>query len=110
MRTIVAIVSLILAFSAQAASRCEIDGQVLHWAYDACMTRYETDDELHPGVMACVDQAQRTIRRHSGCTSKRIFKDRICTILRGSGNISVTQQACMRDRSIVGSTVKNGGI
>jgi len=110
MRTIVAIVFLSLALPAQAASRCEIDGQALHWAYDACMARYETDDEMHPGVVACANQAQRTIHRRGECVSKRIFKDRICTMLRSGGNISATQQACMNDRKIMGSTVKHGGI
>jgi hypothetical protein len=52
MKLALALVALVITSAARAATPCEIKGPAVQWAYDACMSRYETDDSLHPGVMA----------------------------------------------------------
>ena len=96
--------------AAQAAPLCEIKGQAVHWAYDACMGRHETDDSLHPRVVACVDRAQRLIRAKGECKAKRIFKKRVCVLLQKTADRRSSLQACMQDPSVVGSTVQKSGL
>jgi hypothetical protein len=74
------------------------------------MGRYETDDSLHPGVMACADRGQRLIRIKGECTAKRIFKERMCLLLQQTDDRRSSIKACMQDPSVVGSTVQNGGL
>lgn len=107
MRASLALATLLLTASGHAATPCEIAGSAIHWAYDACMARYETDDGLHPGVAACAERAQLLIARRGECKAKRIFKDRICALTEAG---RASRQACMRDPSVVGSTVRNDGI
>jgi hypothetical protein len=93
-----------------AATRCEIEGEALHWAYDVCMGIFETDDELHPGVAACADANLALIQSKGSCTAKRIFKERMCTLLQQTEDRRRSLKACMADPSVVGSTVQNGGL
>ena len=110
MKIALAVAVLATSSAGQAAPPCEIKGPAMHWAYDACMGRYETDDSLHPGVMACADRAQRLIRAKGGCKAKRIFKEQMCLLLQLPADRRSSQQACMQDPGVVGSTVKNGGL
>jgi hypothetical protein len=105
-----ALAVLIITSAAQAAPQCEIKGPAALWAYDACMGRYETDDSLHPGVMACADRAQRLIKAKGECKAKHIFKERMCLMLQKTIDRRRSQRACMDDPTVVGSTVKNGGL
>jgi len=110
MRVTLILFALISVAPVWAATPCEIKGAAVHWAYDACMSRYETDDALHPGVMACGDRAQFLISSYGECKAKRVFKDRICVLAERTGSGQGSRQACMRDPGVVGATVRNGGI
>jgi hypothetical protein len=93
-----------------AAGKCEIPGDPLHWAYDACLHAHETDDELHPGVMACADRAQRLIPQYGSCTAKRVFKDRLCALRERFGASNQSRRACMLDPEVKGLAVRNSGL
>ena len=110
MKLALALVALVFTSAAQAATPCEIKGPAVHWLYDACMSRYETDDSLHPGVMACADHGQHLVKVKGECTAKRIFKERMCLLLQQSDNRRISLNACMQDPSVIGSTVQNGGL
>ena len=110
MKHALALVALVITSAAQAATQCEIKGPAVHWAYDACMSRYETDDSLHPGVMACVGRGQRLVQIKGECTAKRVFKERMCMLLQQSDDRRSSLKACMQDPSVIGSTVQNGGL
>ena len=110
MKIALALAVLVISNAAQAATPCEIKGPATLWAYDSCMSRYETDDSLHPGVMACADRGQRLIQAKGECKAKRIFKERICRLLQQTGDRRSSLQSCMQDPSVVGSTVQNGGL
>ena len=106
----VALTVFFLALPAVAATRCEIEGEAAHWAYDVCMGQFETDDELHPGVAACADRGLALIRSKGSCPAKRIFKSRMCTLLQKTEDRRSSYKACMVDPSVIGSTVRNGGL
>jgi hypothetical protein len=89
---------------------CEIAGEAIHWPYDSCMFLHETDDALHPGVVACADKAQKIMRAHGTCTAKRIFKDRICAARAGIEQPERSRNECMLDPEVKGPTVRNGGL
>ena len=101
---------LLLPAPLLAAGKCEIPGDPLHWAYDACLYAHETDDELHPSVTACADRAQKLIPRYGSCTAKRIFKDRLCAVREQFGTSSQSRRACMLDPEVIGLAVRNAGL
>ena len=110
MNTLLALAALLTAAPASAATRCEIPGNAVHWAYDTCMGHFETDDTLHPGVMKCADRGQALIKRVGSCPAKRVFKGRMCTELQRTESRRASYSACMADPRVVGSTVVNGGL
>ena len=110
MKVLLAIAMLLFASRMEAVSRCEIGGKAAHWAYDACFGRYETDDELHPGVIACVERNLAFIRAQGSCPAKRMFKAQMCNLLQQTGNRRHSYKSCMADPSVIGSTVRNGGL
>ena len=105
-----AIALLVLGAPDSAATLCEIPGDAVHWAYDSCMAQFETDDELHPGVVACADKGLALIRAEGSCPAKRIFKARMCTLLQETEDRRPSFRECMADPAVVGTTVQNGGI
>ena len=110
MKVLTTLTLLALATPGSAATPCEIQGDATHWAYDSCMGQFETDDELHPGVATCADRGLALIRAKGSCPAKRIFKSRMCTLLQKTEDRRHSFKACMADSSVVGSTVKNGGL
>lgn len=103
--------TLLLALPAvHAGSRCEISGDARLWAYDACMWRYETDDALHPGVTKCADKNQELIAKIGSCQAKRVFKDRICRLVRHGQLKEPDSATCMAVDKPLGSSVRDGGI
>jgi hypothetical protein len=74
------------------------------------MSRFETDDGLHPGVMKCADRGQALIKRIGSCPAKRVFKGRMCAALQRTEFRKPSYLACMADPAVVGSTVENGGL
>ena len=110
MKLLAAFTIFAVASSVSAATRCEIKGEAVHWAYDVCMEKFETDDELHPGVAACADGNLAIIQSKGSCPAKRIFKGRMCTLLQQTEDRRRSFKACMADPSVVGSTVQNDGL
>lgn len=110
MRHAILLMLLLATTSAAAATRCEISGEARLWAYDACLWRYETDDALHPGVVACVQKNQSLIARVGACKAKRIFKDRICGLARQWRLDDPKPETCMSVDKPLGAAVRNGGI
>ena len=110
MKIVLAAAALLLAAPVFAATRCEIPGQAVHWAYDACMGQFETDDGLHPGVVRCADRGQALIKRLGSCPAKRVFKGRMCRALQRTEYRKPSYRACMVDPGVVGSTVEHGGL
>lgn len=110
MRLAIALTLLILAPTSRAGSRCEISGDVHLWAYDECLWRYETDDNLHPGVIKCVNRNNALIARVGSCPAKRIFKDRICTLARQWQMTDPDPATCMALDKPLGASVRDGGI
>ena len=91
-------------------SPCEITGAVELWSHDACLWRFETDDTIHPGVLACVDKNRSVIAKHGSCSAKRIFKERICRLAAEVKTRDQTFQECMAQDVPLGPSVKAGGI
>ena len=105
------VLALLLALpDAHAGSRCEISGDARLWAYDACLWRYETDDTLHQGVNSCADKNQALIAKVGSCQAKRIFKDRICTLVRQWQLKKPDPATCMTVDRPLGPSVRDGGI
>ena len=105
------ILALLLALpGAHAGPPCEISGDASHWAYDACLWRYETDDILHPGVISCVDKNQALIAKVGSCQAKRIFRNRICTLARQWQLDEPDPDTCMTVDRPLGPSVRDGGI
>lgn len=110
MRPAIVLALLLVLPDAHAGSRCEISGDVLLWAYDACLWRYETDDTLHPGVIDCVDKNRAIIAEVDSCQAKRIFKSRICTLAREWQLKEPDPTTCMTLDRPLGASVRDGGI
>ncbi len=91
--------------TAFAKRQCEISGNVKLWSYDACLWHNETDDTIHPGVIACVERNDQTIARYGACKAKRIFKDRICAKVDDRSYAD-----CMAKDEPLGASVRDGGI
>ncbi|MCY4743995.1 hypothetical protein NYO99_03315 [Pelomonas sp. UHG3] len=103
------LLSLALSTStAIAQTRCEVQGEVAHWMYDACMFDSGTDDGLAPEVEACIARAERALHRFKPCTKKRILKERVCR--KAVGQVSKDVRYCMQDPGMKGPTVRNGGL
>jgi hypothetical protein len=102
--------SFLISGPATAAGKCEIPGDPVHWAYDACLFVHGTDDELHPSVVACADRAQKLIPQYGSCTAKRIFKDRLCAARQRFDASGQSRKECMLDPEVKGLAVRNGGL
>ena len=101
---------LVLVAAPVFASRCEISGTAELWSYDSCLWRYETDDAIHPEVLKCVEMNRAVIERHGSCGAKRIFKDRICSLVAQEKPGQETMEKCMSEDKALGPAVKEGGI
>ncbi len=93
-----------------AARECYISGEAILWAYDACFWEQETDDSIHPGVMNCVDEAEKLIETVGACEAKRLFKSRICHMARTWKIKDVNPETCMSSDRPLGPAVRDGGI
>jgi hypothetical protein len=110
MKCILACCILALFASSAQASRCEISGDAVLWSIDSCFGKYETDDALHPGVVACHERNRKTIAKLGSCTAKRVFKERICRRVAAAGGGQPDPKTCMRVDQPLGPSVRNGGI
>jgi len=109
MRTF-AVVTLLLA-SALASARaagpaCPIEGEVVQWIADYCMSKLETDDEI--AASDCIAKELQG-KRGSACAAKRHFKRALCELAAARAGVSSVEQ-CVADRSFAGSTVRQSGV
>ena len=92
------------------AEECSISGKAILWAYDACFWEYETDDSIHPGVVKCVDEGKKLIKRIGRCKAKFTFKSRICIMAKKWKIEGIDPEKCMLIDTPLGSSVKDNGI
>jgi hypothetical protein len=71
---------------------------------------YETDDSIHPGVIECVNEGKKLIKKVGTCEAKRIFKSRICAMAKEWKIEGIDPKTCMSSDTPLGSAVKDGGI
>ncbi len=108
------IVSSLLAipFIASASEEsCPVEGITARWAISYCMTRFETDDEAHPGVSECYLQELRqklADRPEKDCQSNLVYKSAICSILIEWKLFEESMASCVASEEMVPSVVKNG--
>src|SRR5688572_30639104 len=107
MTAVVAVVLLITASLAQAASTCIAPGEPVHWRVDYCMLKMETDDEI--AVSGCIEEEGKR-RFPNVCASNTHFKKRMCELIIQDGTKAGTLDACMKDPTFKGRTVRNGGV
>jgi hypothetical protein len=109
MKKFICIIFLLMPFISD-AGECKISGKAILWAYDACFWEYETDDSLHPGVIECVNEGEKLIKKVGTCEAKRIFKSRICAMAKEWKIEGIDPETCMSSDKPLGSAVKDGGI
>ncbi|WP_432470678.1 hypothetical protein [Amphritea sp. HPY] len=102
--------TLIFLSSFARAEDCEITGQAILWAYDACFWKHETDDSIHPGVIECVRDSQKEIKSHGECPARQLFKSRICDLAKRWSLTEPDPETCMAIDKPLGPAVKEGGI
>ncbi|MFC5458557.1 hypothetical protein [Massilia niabensis] len=96
-----------LAFAAPA--ECPVQGDVVQWAADFCMSRAATDDVAHPDVVACFDK-QPEVPELRACAAKKKYKAEICTIVVRGRSYPGSVKECVKDKSFSGPTVRNGAL
>ncbi len=104
------LLSMIFLSSLALAEDCKISGRAVLWPYDSCFWEYETDDSIHPGVIECVDKAQKEINMHGECQAKRLFKSGICGLAKKWGFTDPDPETCMTLDRPLGSAVRESGI
>jgi hypothetical protein len=109
MKKFICIIVLLIPFISD-AEECNISGKAILWAYDACFWEYETDDSIHPGVIECVKEGKKLIKKVGPCEAKRIFKSRICAMAKEWEIEGIDPETCMSSDIPLGSAVKDGGI
>ena len=109
MKKFICIIFLLIPFISD-AGECKISGKAILWAYDACFWKYETDDSIHPGVIECVNEGKKLIKKVGTCEAKRIFKSRICAMAKEWKIEGIDPKTCMSSDKPLGSAVKDGGI
>ena len=109
MKKLICIIFLLIPFIS-AARECKISGEAILWAYDACFWEYETDDSIHPGVIQCINEGKKLIKKVGTCEAKRIFKSRICAMAKEWKIEGIDPETCMSSDNPLGPTVKDGGI
>ena len=107
MRSALALALCTAASLANAASPCPAAGEPTHWRADYCMLKMETDDEI--AVSGCIEREGKRAFPNA-CASNTHFKQRMCELMIRSGTRAGTVARCIKDRSFMGRTVRNGGV
>jgi hypothetical protein len=89
-----------------AASACPVEGELVQWIADYCMSKLETDDEI--AASDCIAKELQG-KRGSACAAKQHFKRTLCELAVARAHVSSVEQ-CVADRSFAGSTVRQGGV
>lgn len=90
---------------------CTVEGNTSRWAMSYCMTRFETDDEAHPGVSECFImelQQKPADGPDEDCKSNIAYKSAICSILIEFGTYQKSLASCVASDEMVPSVVKYG--
>jgi hypothetical protein len=106
-RAVVALVLLTAVSLAKAATPCLAPGEAVHWRVDYCMLKMETDDEI--AVSGCIEEEGKQ-RFPNSCASNTHFKKRMCELMILNGTKAGTLDACVKDPTFKGRTVRNGGV
>ncbi len=101
---------LLIASATGIDQGCPITGSAVLWAYDLCLWRHETDDTLHPGVHACVGEAEQLIKKIGPCPAKLKFKEQICQLAVEWKTGEADFASCVAEDRPKGPSVINGGI
>ena len=108
-RTLICSLLLALPFVAQGAGEsCAVEGITARWAMSYCMTRFETDDEAHPGVSACFIRELKQKSADEDCEANIAYKSAICSILIGFGTIEGSLAECVASDAMIPSVVTDG--
>ena len=110
--TLIGFTLLVLPFVASGSEEsCPVEGITARWAVSYCMTRFETDDEAHPGVSECYLkelQQQLADGTEEDCQSNLAYKSAICSILIEWKLYSKSLASCVASAEMVPSVVKHG--
>lgn len=90
---------------------CPVEGITGRWAMSYCMTRFETDDEAHPGVSSCfLKELEHTQASGSeeDCEANLAYKSAICSILIEWNIYDGSLASCVVSKDMIPSVVKNG--
>lgn len=90
---------------------CTVEGNTSRWAMSYCMTRFETDDEAHPGVSACFNR--ELTQKVAGvpaedCDSNLAYKSAMCSILIEFGTYEQSLASCIESDEMIPSVVTHG--
>ena len=90
---------------------CTVEGYSSRWAMSYCMTRFETDDDAHPGVSACYIK-ELTQNLSDGpdedCESNLAYKSAICSILIEFGTYEQSLASCVASDEMIPTVVTDG--
>lgn len=90
---------------------CPVEGITARWATAYCMTRFETDDDAHPGVSECYlkELRQKLVNTpDEDCEANQTYKSAICAILIEWDLYEDSLARCVASDEMVPSVVKNG--
>lgn len=106
--------SLLLALPTVASGSgeaCPVEGMTARWAMAYCMTRFETDDDSHPGVSECyrMELRQKLVNvADEDCPTNLAYKSAICAILIEWKLYEDSLASCVESEQMVPSVVKDG--
>jgi hypothetical protein len=98
--------ALVQASAAAAPAGCIVPGNALHWQADYCLLASETDDIVAAGP--CLARESR-ISFHNTCKEKLHYKRQMCERAVKSRSRPGSVDACVKDPTFMGATVRNGG-
>jgi hypothetical protein len=90
---------------------CPVEGITRLWAMSYCMTRFETDDEAHPGVSECYLKELRQKLANGpeeDCETNLVYKSAICSILIEWKLYGESLASCVASEEMIPSVVKYG--
>lgn len=94
-----------------AEESCPVEGITGRWAMSWCMTRFETDDDAHPGVSECYLKELRqklADEPEENCEANLAYKSAICSLLIEWKIYEESLASCVASEEMVPSVVKNG--
>lgn len=105
--------SLLLAVPlvGSAEESCPVEGITVRWVISYCMTRFETDDEAHPGVSDCFHNELQKRPRNApdeDCEANLAYKSALCSVLIEGNVYDESLASCVASDEMVPAVVKNG--